>query len=86
MPKGTAGTAAVGNAIGGLSWRQEIALFLLTTLFLTWPLVVNGSPFYTGDSASYLRGGSFGFDTGLLMLDHGWDSLAGAAPPFGAGA
>ena len=85
MPKGTTGTAAVGNAIGGLSWRQEIALFLLTTLLLSWPLLINGSPFYTGDSASYLRGGSFGFDTGLLMLDHWWDALVGAGPTTSGG-
>lgn len=85
MPKGTTGAAAAGNAIGGLSWRQEIALFLLTTLLLSWPLVINGSPFYTGDSASYLRGGSFGFDTGLLMLEHWWDALVATAPTTSGG-
>ena len=85
MPKGTMGTAAVGNTKRGLSWRQEIALFLLTTFLLTWPLVINGSPFYSGDSASYLRGGRFGFDTGLLMLNHWWDALAGATPVTSGG-
>ncbi len=85
MPEGMVGTAAVGNTTRGLSWRQEIALFLLTTFLLTWPLVINGSPFYSGDSASYLRGGRFGFDTGLLMLDHWWDALVGAAPMTSGG-
>ena len=80
MPEGMVGTAAVGKAIEGLSWRQEIALFLLTTLLLTWPMWVNGAPFYSGDSASYLRGGSFGFDTGLQILDHWWNAIADASP------
>ncbi|HEU0284261.1 MAG TPA: hypothetical protein VFR52_03860 [Sphingomicrobium sp.] len=80
MPEGMAGAATVGKAIRGLSWRQEIALFLLTTLLLTWPMWINGAPFYTGDSASYLRGGNFGFHTGLQMLHQWWNTLAGASP------
>ncbi len=85
MPDGMAGTTAVGDAMRRISWRQEIALFILTTLFLTWPLVINGSPFYTGDSASYLRGGSFGFHTGLQMLDHWWNALIGGSPVTSTG-
>lgn len=85
MPEGMAGTAAAGDARRGISWREEIALFLLTTLLLTWPLAINGSPFYAGDSASYLRGGSFGFHTGLLILNQWWDALIGAAPATSGG-
>ena len=80
MPDGMVGAAAVANAKWGLSWRQEIALFLLTTLFLAWPMFVNGAPFYAGDSASYLRGGNFGFHTGLQVLDQWWNALVGAPP------
>ena len=80
MPEGMVGAATVGKAIRGLSWRQEIALFLLTTLLLTWPMFLNGAPFYAGDSASYLRGGNFGFHTALQMLDQWWNALAGASP------
>lgn len=80
MPEGMVGAATVEKAIRGLSWRQEIALFLLTTLLLTWPMLLNGAPFYTGDSASYLRGGNFGFHTGLQLLDQWWNALGGALP------
>ena len=85
MPEGMVGAATVGNAIRGLSWRQEIALFLLTTLLLTWPMFLNGAPFYAGDSASYLRGGNFGFHTALQMLDQWWTALAGASPVTSTG-
>ena len=58
---------------------HEIVLFLITLVLLLWPLAVNRAPFYSADSASYLRGGAFGFDTGLLFLQNWWHSLIGAA-------
>jgi hypothetical protein len=63
--------------------RSERALALLVTfLVLLWPLLANGGPFYSEDSPSYLRGGRFGFNTGLLML-HQWSHslFPGASPP-----
>ena len=63
-----------------LQWRAEILIFLATLLLILWPLAVNGGPFYGADSASYLRGGAFGFHTGLLMVQHWWQSLSGATP------
>src|SRR5205823_13187151 len=62
----------------GLSWRAEVLITAITLLLLLWPLAINGAPFYSPDSASYLRGGGFGFNTGLLILGHWWDSLVGA--------
>lgn len=46
----------------------KYAPFLLLTALLLWPLALNGHPFYIPDSASYLRGGATGIDTGILML------------------
>ena len=63
-----------------LQWRAEILIFLATLLLMLWPLAVNGRPFYAADSASYLRGGAFGFHTGLLMVQRWWQSLSGATP------
>lgn len=57
---------------------REIGIFLITLALLLWPLAVNRAPFYSPDSASYLRGGAFGFDNGLLFLQHWWQSLASA--------
>ena len=71
MPEGRTETAFVSGGARTMSSRQELALFLLTTLFLTWPLAINGTPFYTGDSASYLRGGGFG----LQMIHQWWTAL-----------
>lgn len=56
----------------------NIWFFLIAWTALLWPLFVNGAPFYSDDSGSYLRGGEFGFSTGLLMIDHWWQSLAAA--------
>ena len=61
------------------TWRREILIYAVTLLFLLWPLALNGVPFYSADSASYVRGGEFGFKTGLLLIDHWWHSLFGAA-------
>ena len=85
MPDGMTGTTAVGDAQRRMLWRQEIALFVLTTLLLTWPLAINGSPFFAGDSASYLRGGTFGFHTGLQALDQWWNALGASPVASGAG-
>ena len=61
-----------------VTWRQnDIAIDLVTFLFLLWPLAANGAPFYSDDSSSYLRGGWFGFETALLILSQWWQSLAG---------
>src|SRR5207248_528261 len=67
----------VGDADAAGMWRREVLIYLVTLLLLLWPLAVNGAPFYSPDSASYLRGGGFGFNTGLLILDHWWHSLVG---------
>ena len=73
-----------------VTWRQnDIAIDLVTFLFLLWPLAANGAPFYSDDSSSYLRGGWFGFETALLILSQWWQSLAGglsiAGPASAAG-
>lgn len=60
--------------------HRGIAFFLITWLLLLWPLLVNGVPFYSADSGSYLRGGEFGFNTGLSMIDQWWHSLF-VSPP-----
>ena len=59
--------------------RNEILIFSVTLLLMLWPLAVNGAPFYSVDSGSYLRGGAFGFSTGLLIIGHWWQSLFEAA-------
>ena len=59
---------------------QDVIIFLVTVALISWPIVVNGAPLYTPDSASYLRGGGFGFQTGLTVLQHWWQGLIGAAP------
>lgn len=85
MPEGRTETAFADGGMRALSWRQELALFFLTTLFLTWPLAINGTPFYTGDSASYLRGGGFGLSTVLQATDQWWNSLFGPSQAALAG-
>ena len=64
---------------------REIGIYLITLALLLWPIAVNGSPFYSADSASYLRGGAFGFNTGLLFLQQWWQSLVGTASEVTAG-
>jgi hypothetical protein len=64
---------------------REISIYLITVALLLWPLAVNGSPFYSADSASYLRGGAFGFNTGLLFLQQWWQSIASTASAVTAG-
>jgi hypothetical protein len=72
------------NSATAVPWRREGIIYAVTLLLLLWPLAVNGAPFYSPDSASYLRGGGFGFNTGLLMLDHWWHALTGGVVPAGA--
>jgi hypothetical protein len=75
--RGSATSAAI-------AWRRpDMAIDLATFLLLLWPLAVNGAPFYSEDSASYLRGGGVGFDTALHMLSQAWQSVSGAAPAAG---
>ena len=64
---------------------REISIYLITVALLLWPLAVNGSPFYSADSASYLRGGAFGFNAGLLFLQQWWQSIASTASAVTAG-
>lgn len=71
------------EAANRLQWRQEIFIFLATLLVMLWLLAVNGGPFYGADSPSYLRGGEFGFHTGLLIVQGWWQSLSGATPVAG---
>ncbi len=63
--------------------RIALITFFTTLLLMLWPLAVNRAPFYSADSASYLHGGEFGFNTGLLILDHWWQSLVGATASVG---
>ena len=67
----------------------KYAPFILLTALLLWPLALNGLPFYIPDSASYLRGGATGFDTGMLMLQEWWQdaftALGGSEPGAGDG-
>lgn len=65
-------------------WRGEIVIFAVTLLLMLWPLALNGAPFYSSDSTSYLRGGGFGFHTGLMIVDNWWQGLVGHAAPAGA--
>ena len=65
--------------------RQGVLFFVCAWILLLWPLAVNHTPFYFGDSPSYLRGGAFGFDTGLAIFRQHWDALVGAVPNAGAG-
>lgn len=67
-----------------VAWRRDdIAIDLVTFLLMLWPLAINGAPFYSDDSSSYLRGGAFGFETGLSMLSEWWESIVGG-PPVGS--
>lgn len=60
---------------------SAISFFLAIWVLLLWPLLVNGAPFYSDDSSSYLRGGEFGFHTGLSMIEQWWHSLIAASAP-----
>jgi hypothetical protein len=54
-------------------------LVALLALLLLWPLLLNWHPFYVADSASYLRGGEAGVNTGLSMLRDWWEKLTGSS-------
>lgn len=60
------------------------ASLLLLTFLLLWPLSLNWHPFYVADSASYLRGGGTGIETGMLMLREWWQGLFGSSGGSGA--
>lgn len=64
--------------------RVSLTFVALLTLLLLWPLSLNWHPFYVADSASYLRGGEAGVNTGLQLLHESWQWLFGSpAPPGG---
>lgn len=65
--------------------RSVLSGFLISFILLLWPLLLNGRPFYSEDTTSYLRGGRFGFHTGLLMLHQWWQWTAPSSLPSGAG-
>ena len=69
----------------GNSPVRVMLFFLSAWLILLWPLVVNGAPFYSADSGSYLRGGEFGFNTGWSMINQWWRSAFTASEPVTAG-
>ncbi|NUT00350.1 MAG: hypothetical protein HOP96_05190, partial [Sphingomonas sp.] len=75
----------IEGATHDAGWRDAAVIFSVTLLLMLWPLAINRAPFYSADSASYLHGGEFGFNTGLLILDHWWQSLIGTAAPAGGG-
>jgi hypothetical protein len=65
---------------------SDLSFFLFSWTLLLWPLLLNAAPFYSPDSSSYLRGGEFGFHTGLSMIEQWWHSLiAGSAPTAATG-
>lgn len=69
------GRPALTPAHSASEYRNEILVFVATLLLMLWPLAINGAPFYSADSASYLHGGAFGFSTGLLIIGQWWHSL-----------
>jgi hypothetical protein len=82
----TRSLAVTPDAVGArATWRRtDMAIDLATFLLLLWPLAVNGAPFYSEDSSSYLRGGGFGYETGLLILSNAWHSLVADLPAAAA--
>lgn len=78
MPDGSGAEKASGARSSEVAFPGKVALFLIAWLLLLWPLVLNGAPFYSDDSGSYLRGGEFGFRTGLLIIDQWLQPTAAA--------
>lgn len=66
---GRGAARAIGKDPARFGVGFELAIYLFTLALLCWPLVINGRPFYSADSASYLRGGELGFKTGLAILE-----------------
>ena len=64
-----------GGRVTFTTWKREAALWLIASVFLLWPVFVNSGPFYESDSASYIRGGKLGVETGVAMLDR-WAAQA----------
>ena len=76
--RGISTPMALRSSGRSVSWCREIAIFLITLLIMLWPLLLNRAPFYSDDSGSYLRGGEFGLNTGLSMIELWWNSLFAA--------
>ena len=53
----------------GMPSDREILAFVVTLIFLLWPVAINRAPFYASDSASYIRAGELGFKTSELIVD-----------------
>ncbi len=85
MQEGGAGVAAVLQPTQPVRRNRTILVYVATLLLLSWPLLVNGAPFYSEDSTSYLRGGRFGFNTGLLIVHQWWQWLVPASLPSSEG-
>jgi len=85
MQKGGGVVAAALEPTQPVRRKITILVYVATFLLLLWPLLVNGAPFYSDDSTSYLRGGRFGFNTGLLFVHQWWQSLVPASLPSSAG-
>lgn len=62
----------------GMTMAGETMVFLVTMLLLLWPVAINRAPFYSSDSASYVRGGELGVKTGRSIVER-W--LPPAAEP-----
>ena len=75
----------LGRLSKNVGVRQEALFYVGAVALLLWPLAINRAPFYSADSASYLRGGAFGINTALHMLHYWWQTLVGAAPGAGIG-
>src|SRR5512142_1500252 len=75
MQESEVGVADLQLSVHQTFKRSWMLAYVVTFLFLLWPLLLNGAPFYFDDSASYLRGGRFGLSTGFLMVHHWWQSL-----------
>ena len=57
---------------------QPLLTFLIMIALLSCPLIVNGSPFYIADSASYLKGGQYALSlVGDRLFAEDSNSLAG---------
>jgi hypothetical protein len=85
MQESGVGVADLQLSIDQTFKQKWMLAYVVTFLLLLWPLLINGTPFYFDDSASYLRGGRFGLSTALLMVHHWWQSLGPDSLSNGAG-
>ena len=73
------GNSHINSIESRVTWqRKDITIDIFIFIFMLWPLLINGGPFYSADSSSYLRGGTFGFNAGLLFLSQWWDTIFAA--------